>query len=156
MTKNFTVRQLGGEEAPAIATMVGKLLKELSPDNADTVDDEYLEETAYMLLDDSMRVWAFLAFDEDGEPIGVLTLSESAAIYAGGVYGEITELHVKPSYRSSGVGAALLETAREFSRKRGWKRLEVSAPDSFLGDRTLDFFTRQGFAEGGPRLRLIL
>ncbi len=84
--------------------------------------------TAKTLLAGEAGVWAFIATRSDERDIGVLTLNECSAIYAGGQFGEISELYVAPDYRSIGVGARLIGAAAEFGRKRGWSNLEVGAP----------------------------
>ncbi len=88
--------------------------------------------------------------------MGVITLHECAAIYAGGVFGEISELYVTPAFRSQGVAAALLLEAQAEGVARGWKRLEVGAPTQPKWHRTLAFYETQGFLETGPRLRRLI
>lgn len=89
-------------------------------------------------------------------PVGVLMLNECAAVYAGGRFGEITELYIVPDYRSSGVAQHLITEAKVIARERDWKRLEVGAPDQPVWSRTLNFYVREGFKEVGPRLRLLI
>jgi len=55
--------------------------------------------------------------------------------------------------RSRGVGAALLERAKQKSVERRWGRLEVGAPRQPQWSRTSDFYQREGFQLIGPRLR---
>ena len=40
------------------------------------------------------KVFGYLAFDGDN-PVGIIMLSETAAIYANGIFGTITELYVE-------------------------------------------------------------
>jgi GNAT superfamily N-acetyltransferase len=83
-------------------------------------------------------------------------MNECAAIYAGGKFGEISELYVRPEYRSNGVAARLLEAAGKHAEECGWKRLEVGAPTQPAWERTLKFYLREGFEEVGPRLRKLV
>jgi GNAT superfamily N-acetyltransferase len=92
----------------------------------------------------------------DSEPLGMIVLNECAAIYAGGHFGEITELYVDPKHRSRGVASQLVGAAQGYANERGWKRLEVGAPHQPRWHRTLDFYLREGFEEVGPRLRKTL
>ncbi len=80
----------------------------------------------------SGRFLALLARDESGTTVGVLTLSTSFAIYAGGEYGVIDEMYVRPECRSQGVGRKLVEAAMGIARQRGWFRLDVTGP---VGER---------------------
>jgi len=85
-----------------------------------------------------------------------MTLNECAAIYAGGKFGEISELYVRPDMRSQGVAQQLLDHAQQEARARGWKRIEVGAPSQPDWHRTLNFYLRNGFDEVGPRLRRLV
>ena len=92
----------------------------------------------------------------EGQAVAALTLSECAALYAGGHFGEIAEFYVQPAHRSGGLGAKMLAAAAALASERGWPRLEVGAPDLPKWQRTFDFYQRCGFEEVGPRLRLLL
>jgi GNAT superfamily N-acetyltransferase len=96
---------------------------------------------------------AFLARTPGGEPVGAVTVVETLAIYAGGRYGVIDEMYVAPEYRSVGVGRRLIEAAKELGRRRGWVRIEVTAPPEKKWERTVKFYERQGFVFAGPKLR---
>jgi len=137
-------------DAAIVGALVAKLLNELDPDTLH--DPREYAERAHMLLRLGERVWGLLAF-LDTAPVGVLMLNECAAIYAGGLFGEITELYVEPAVRSRGVGPALIQAAFAFARARNWKRLEVGAPPQPEWARTRQFYLREGFIEVGPRLR---
>lgn len=139
-------------EAAVVAGFVCALLKELT--EGGDIDLEQVSETAEALLLRG-QISAFLAYQDDA-PVGLITLHECAAIYAGGVFGEISELYVKPAYRSQGVAAQLLAAAQEEGLARGWKRLEVGAPNQPKWHRTLAFYEGEGFLETGPRLRRLI
>ncbi|MFV0473910.1 MAG: GNAT family N-acetyltransferase [Pikeienuella sp.] len=148
MTK-IEVERAGAAETAAIAELVHALLDELSGGKA--AAPETMARTAETVLADA-RIVAFLA-RAGGAPVGALMLNEAAAIYAGGRFGVITELYVKPAFRSAGVAALLVEAAMAEARSRGWGRVEVGAPAQPQWARTLRFYLRNGFAEIGPRLR---
>ena len=99
------------------------------------------------------RFAAFLARTPEGEAVGVLTVVETLAIYAGGRYGVIDEMYVAPGHRSEGVGARLVAAAKEHGRRRGWVRIDVTAPPEKRWERTVRFYERQGFVFTGPKLR---
>ena len=96
---------------------------------------------------------AFLARTGDGKAVGVVTVVETLAIYAGGRYGVIDEMYVAPEFRSAGVGGRLIEAVKELGRSRGWARLDVTAPPEKKWERTVGFYQRQGFVFTGPKLR---
>jgi GNAT superfamily N-acetyltransferase len=115
------------DEYETVGLLVNRLLIELFPD-----DDAYREpgkhiSAAKYLLESGDNVWALVAKTTIGEIVGILTLNECAAIYAGGNFGEISELYVDSSQRSSGVGAKLIDAARQFGIQKGWPEIEVGA-----------------------------
>jgi len=152
----LTIRLADNSDANTVATLVRALLCELAGLPADSGNIPDLTQVTATLLSQDGGVWAFLAIDEEGRAIGVLTLTESRAIYAGGKLGVISEFYVKPESRSEGVGPQLLDAAKTFGRERVWGRLEVGAPSLPRWQRTLGFYLNNGFEEVGPRLRLRL
>lgn len=102
------------------------------------------------------RMWAIIAYGDDDEPIGLLTLTEGFAVYANGIYGIIPEMYVVPAARSSGIGRQLIDRAVEIGRQRGWSRIDVTAPESAAWSRTVRFYERCGFVFAGPKLKKTL
>ncbi len=96
-----------------------------------------------------------LALDDDDDVVGILTIAESLALYAGGRIGVVNELYVVPNYRSEGVGKMLLDEAKELAESRGWVRLEVTTPGENY-PKTLRFYEREGFMPIGPRYKYML
>jgi len=96
-----------------------------------------------------------LALDDDGDVVGILTLSQTISIYAGGYIGVLNELYVVPNYRSEGVGKILLDAAKALAEERGWKRLEVTTPGEEYA-KTLRFYEREGFMAIGPRYKFMV
>lgn len=136
------------EDASMVATMLAALFEEVehAPDWEDIVS--VFEE---INSDDNHET--ILAFEEDAdEPVGVITLSETLSLYAGGTIGVINELFVMPDYRSEGVGKMLLDAVKELGNDRGWKRLEVTTPGDDY-EKTLRFYEREGFFRIGPRYK---
>ena len=139
-------------DSDLVARFVAALLTELT--GGQVVDPVSLETTALRLLgrDEVIGIIA----SEQGQPVGLVMLNQCAAIYAGGLFGEITELYVVPEMRSQGVAAGLVDEAFALGRARGWNRVEVGAPSQPAWKRTVDFYQGHGFAEVGPRLRKLI
>ena len=152
----ISVRQATASDVEVVAKLVHALLLEITPADATAPALEKIHAPAKVLMTDNTSVWAFLAESDEGEAIGVLTLNECASIYAGGWFGEISELYVTPNWRSKAVGFELMAAAKEFGRLRGWGRLEVGAPQVPRWDRTVAFYRGNGFVEVGPRLKILL
>jgi GNAT superfamily N-acetyltransferase len=139
-----------------LGQLIAALLCELGGGPADAARGAALAALARELLAEPRGFAALIAEDAEGQAVAALTLSECAALYAGGHFGEIAEFYVQPAHRSGGLGAKMLAAAAALARERGWPRLEVGAPDVPKWQRSLDFYLHCGFEEVGPRLRLLL
>lgn len=146
------LRLATGADAHAVAGLVCDLFDELSAPRASGYDCEAVARQVRALLDAADRAWAFLAERGDAA-VAVLTLSECVSLYAGGRFGEICELYVRPALRSTGLGQRLIDAAVAFARDRAWTRLEVGAPEMPRWQRSVDFYERCGFVIVGPRLK---
>lgn len=142
-------------DLPEVLRLVERLLEEL----ADETDEFAGLDRARTFVDlerEGDGFVALLALDDAGAAAGVLTLTETFAIYAGGRYGVIDELYVEPAMRSAGIGRLLLEEALAVARERGWRRLDVTAPPGAAWSRTVAFYEANGFVFTGPKLRRAL
>ena len=149
------IRQATIDDCDFVGMLVFELITELSAPKPAGVTQSKVFQTTRELMSGSL-IWAFLAESDNGEPVGVLNLSACAAIYAGGRFGEITELYVRPEQRSEGIGAQLIHASRVFGTAQGWTRLEVCAPPVPQWDRSVIFYQQNGFLLLGPRLKLPL
>jgi GNAT superfamily N-acetyltransferase len=89
----------------------------------------------------------------DNEIIGFICIIESSSIYAGGKFGVINELYVKPKFRSKGTGKKLLLYADQLKEMKGWSRLELSTPEESKWKRTLNFYLKEGFTPTGVKMK---
>lgn len=134
----------------AVAEMLGNLFEEVGHTlTAPEIADMFIE------MDEDALHSTLLAFNDEGDAVGVLTLVESLALYAGGRIGVINELYVVPPYRSEGVGKILLDAAKNLAEERGWQRLEVTTPGEQY-EKTLKFYEREGFFPIGTRYKFEL
>ena len=152
---SVTIAELGIEDAALVLEWVGRLLMELGEEGEEreTLSSQKVLDA---WRDSGDRFQVLVARDEGGAPVGLLTLVETFAIYADGPYGIINEMLVAPAHRSSGVGRMLLDAAKAHGRKRGWARLDVTAPESARWGRTRLFYEREGFVFTGPKLKFRL
>ena len=142
-----------------VAVMVGELLGEIMQATATAAFNFSLAQTTANLAEFIRRgqYLAFVARGVDADPVGFITLCESHALYAEGVFGIVPELYVRPPFRCHDVGRRLLDEAKAYGRARGWKRLEVTTPPLPQFDRTLAFYEREGFmVAGGRKLKVAL
>lgn len=153
------ISHASADAAPEVAALVGALLGEImersgnAAFNFDLVGTtarlaEWLEQGNYTVL---------TARDSNNAMIGFAALTESRALYAEGVFGTLTELYVRPEYRSHGLGKQLLDAACAHGASLGWKRLEVTTPPLPHFSNTLAFYEREGFSvAGGKKLKRVL
>lgn len=88
--------------------------------------------------------------------VGIFTLTESLAIYAGGKLGAIDEMYVQPDYRGKKIGEKVIGFIVETARKKGWNRIDVSAPAEAQWERTKKFYEKNGFVFTGPKYKFKL
>ena len=143
------------EDHEQVLDLVQRLLKELEdhPNEFEGIDrSKVLRELAEV----GGRYTALLALDGAGRVVGVTTVMESFAIYAGGNYGIIDEMYVVPGQRSRGTGKLLIEAVKELGRRKGWLRIDVTTPPEDRWKRTVKFYEEQGFVFTGPKMRFRL
>ena len=140
-------------DSDVVGELVYALLFEFYPDQSHLFPLDKMKKASAALLGTESGVWSFLAMS-GGEVVGMINLNECSAIYAGGKFGEITELYIKPEFRSKKIGEELITQAKRFAKERGWSVLEVGAPDVPRYQRTVNFYIKNGFSEIGPRLEL--
>lgn len=148
----ISIRVAELKDAPTVARFVHALLDELSGGEAPTIEAVVAITLRVISEADVIALIAYL----DDQPVGAMTLNECTAIYAGGKFGEISELYVDPNHRSLGIAKRLLDDAQSEAVARGWKRIEVGAPGQPEWQRTLNFYLQNGFDEVGPRLRRLV
>lgn len=142
------------EQVEMVASLVKALLIELEPEAESELQQMDMVQIASALFRKG-KLFAILA--KDGErAVGVLTLHECASIYAGGLFGEISELYVLPAYRSKQVGQILLDAAVAKAKNMSWKRLEVGSPPPEQWPRTVKFYESNQFEATGTRLRRLV
>ena len=142
-----------------IALMTGELLEEIMDaihrPAFHFVLDEAQKRLRSFIADERYHVFVAIDAAAASKPIGFVSLYESFSIYAGGAFGTIPELYVRPAYRQQETGRRLIESVKEFGRQQGWTRLEVTTPPLPEFQRTLEFYEREGFCiSGGKKLQL--
>ncbi len=149
------IDRLSIQDASIAFDWVLRLLQELGEEGDDlgTLNEKKVT-TEWKQAGDRFQVFA--AKTSDGTIIGVMTLVETFAIYANGNYGIINEMYTDPEFRSGGVGAALIDAAKEYGKARAWERIDVTAPESESWERTRRFYESQGFTFTGPKLKFVL
>ena len=152
---NIRIVKLSVDEANVVFDEVLKLLVELG-EEGDELGELSHEKVLKEWQNSSDRFKVFAAKNPEEKIVGILTLAETFAIYANGNYGIINEMYTDPAYRSAGIGAMLIQAAIEYGRKKGWARIDVTAPESERWERTRGFYEKQGFIFTGPKLKFLL
>lgn len=89
----ISIREVTRQDTAIVGALIGGLLRELRGEESagqSAMPSELVDRV--LALND--KVFGYLAFDGDN-PVGIIMLSETAAIYANGIFGTITELYVE-------------------------------------------------------------
>jgi predicted N-acetyltransferase YhbS len=149
----FTSRPLTRDEIPLI----------FSIDRAELIENIYYFENGGLVLRPErydMQGWPpgepelniphlFDCFDRggwfyglfDGDQLAAVAVLESRFIGPQGNQLQLKFLHVGRPYRRQGLGGCLFDLAKEEARRRGARRLYISATPS---ENTVDFYLRRG------------
>ncbi len=93
----------------------------------------------------------------ENNPVAVVTMTETYALYAGGKIGVIQEFYVSPEFRDSGVGSMLIEQVQDYANKHQWSCIELCTPPLPEFERTLNFYQKNGLIPvGGRKMRQAL
>lgn len=153
---NYKINKATIDDSGLVSELICELLKDFNKKSGSNfiIDSSKIENTCKELLPrDSFA--AFIAKNiMTNEAIAIITIAQATAIYNGGDFGVITELYVDRNLRSIGIGKLLIENALEFARTKGWKKVEVGAPNKTEWPRTIEFYKKNGFEEKGPKLRI--
>lgn len=140
-------------QTDVIIQLLKELYLELGEEESSIV---YLKNELIEEMLDSLQTEIYLVFNHNNEAIGIATFTQCQSIYAGGKYGLIDEMYIKPGYRSKSIGSLIIDTIKAIGKEKGWKRIDVTAPVEERWKRTVDFYEKCGFTFTGPKLKLQL
>jgi ribosomal protein S18 acetylase RimI-like enzyme len=135
-----------GEESKVVE-LINELIVELGgaplPVNEATI-------TARSFIDGDRDGMVIVATNQDAL-VGVCTLTYQPSIRTLGKYGIIQEMYVSPEFRSSKLGARLIDKAKDIASDAGCTMVELSTPPN--GERAESFYRNIGFTQVGVRMR---
>ncbi len=145
--KNIIIKKIDTTDILDVAELLKRLYLELGEEKE---CNHYVTEE---LISDFVKNnnYVILKASENNNIIGLITLSESQAIYCGGKYGLIDELYVLPEHRSEKIGVLLIEEAKKIGLEKKWMRIAVTAPSS-NNSRAMKFYKKNKFDFAGPKL----
>jgi len=141
-------------EFELIEHYIGLLFKELFGEAAVPTKEQFAS-IQTQLADASAFHWAYKVVDGE-KVVAFFTLGQSCSVFAKGRYGIINELWVSPESRGRGVGKQLLDAIKQLAGKKGWLRLDVSAPPTEQWQSTFEFYRKNGFELTGKKLKYLL
>lgn len=131
------IRSATEQDAPAAARLMAQLAEHTRGHIDPGVEDRFramVELSQYAI---------FVAEDEDGQVIGLLSASQRWTLWHTGPCALIEELVVDEGARRQGTGRALIQAALGWARDQGCSEVEVSTDHDNLGARA--FYRQLGF-----------
>lgn len=105
-----SVRKATVEDTPTVAALVNALTLEICEATHSAYFDGDRTRTAHVCQDLIAKgYYTVLLVHAGGPALGVVTMTENHALYAGGLVGTVQEFYVAPDVRSKGVGGRLIE-----------------------------------------------
>lgn len=95
-----------------------------------------------------------LISEVDGVAVGYILLEPKEINYRTAKTVEVSNMAVMPEYRSSGVGATLMNKAKEWAKEHGFQTIMVNAYIKNI--RAVDFYKKQGFKPVDVTLEYVL
>ncbi len=143
------------DDYPTLIKLIKMLLMELG-DEASDIDKMNDADLIKQLALNVEKHIIYVARDDSKRIVGMITIAESFAVYAGGHYGVINEMYVVPECRSQQIGTRLLDEVKNLAVRKNWNRIDVTAPTEERWKRTVKFYEKQGFVFTGPKLKFSL
>ena len=143
----LNVRLAAPDDRDEVLRLVRGLLTELGGNPASA---EELHAVFDELVAGRGAGFVVIAEEEDAAK-AVCTASFQQAVRTAGRYCIVQEMFVEPSSRSTGVGRAVLDFARQHAVDNGCQVVELGTPRD--GQRQIEFYERAGFAHVGARMR---
>jgi len=156
MQTSIEIYEASKDDVHEIAVMTSELLREImykiGKDVFSFNQEETKERAKELLSKDTCSV--FVAKHKE-KIVGFICVYECYALYAEGSFGTISELYVRPEYRSLDVGKGLLKKVRMLSVSKNFSRLEVTTPPLPQFEKSLSFYQKNGFEiSGGRKLKM--
>ncbi|MEK7532949.1 MAG: GNAT family N-acetyltransferase [Patescibacteria group bacterium] len=154
---NVTIRQANVADVPAICSLSQSLFE-----HERQFTDEYdmgwshgkAGKAFFTRRLKSPSSFILLAVDGD-KPVGyALVKLDKFSWRSFNPVADINNLSVDPAYRGQGVGARLIEEAKQVAKKRGARRMTVQAQHK--NERALKFYRTQGFTDSDVALLMNL
>ena len=101
--------------------------------------------------------YAVIIAEYQNNPIAMVTMTETYALYVGGKIGVIQEFYVSPKYRDFGVGSMMIEEVQRYGRQQNWSCIELCTPPLPVFENTVRFYQKNGLIPvGGRKMRQTL
>jgi ribosomal protein S18 acetylase RimI-like enzyme len=108
---------------------------------SDPSEEQIRDVVSHLLADD--RTEFLLAFDGDGEAVGICQLRYRLSVWTGAEDCWLEDLFVSERARGGGYGRELVEAALDSARKRGCRRIELDVNEQ--NTTALRFYESLGF-----------
>ena len=91
--------------------------------------------------------------EKNGKLIGYVIYNKAFSVELSGLYGEIDEIYINPSYRNRGIGTSFIDWIKKYSIKKNFKMLYLVT--TLNNKNAQRFYRRLGFKKM-PHLNFVL
>ena len=129
----------GAEAAPALTGLTSAQVRERVAAGQTNAAPRPGGRSVWDIFRTNVFTWFNLILGVLFVAVGLLTLVESFALYAGGEYGVIDEMYVRPEYRGQDVERQLLDEAVAIATRRRWFHLDITGREGDRNERAARF-----------------
>jgi GNAT superfamily N-acetyltransferase len=140
------IREATLEDWNGVFELVKELMRSVGPESP--IHQPSAAEAYRQIMEN--ETGTILVAEEDGDLLGLITLSYPMAVRCGGIYACIEEFVVSERARGKGAGSKLLEAAKKKAAERGCYEVQVNRP-SEVG---YPIYLRHGWKDLGKHLNL--
>lgn len=96
----------------------------------------------------------FLALDDDGKGVGVITVNKNPVLRKGEFKAEIEELFIRPDCQGKGTGTALVSAVEKWSKENNISYIELISGNELVCAHK--FYNKLGFVEYGKGFKKVI
>ncbi len=141
------IREATLKDRDGVFELLGELMRSAAGAGESPINQPKAEE-AFKHIIENKKAGAIFVAEENGNLLGLVTLSYPMAVRCGGIYACVEEFIVSERARGKGAGGKLLEAAKAHALKMGCHEIQVNRPS----EAGYPVYLKHGWSDLGKHL----